>query len=149
MTPTPTSPTTTTTFSLPAEGTMMEAVAETTVMTSLFKTLGFSEAAAKQMVRYEQIDNMEVLAKLTDKRCSNMVKNIRKVRVTGSKTRFLTVSDAALNRFQMAVYATKHVRRTNRRIKAHELDKAILIISGPSGKLKTRHARPSLHSRLD
>ena len=79
MTLTPTSPMTTMTFSLPVEGTMMEAVAETTVMTSLFETLGFSKAAAKQMVRYEQIDNMEVPAKLTDKRCSNIVKNIRKV----------------------------------------------------------------------
>ncbi len=65
---------------------------------------------------------MEALAKLTNERCSNIVKNIRKVRVRGSKTRFLTVSDVALNRFQMAVYATKHARRTNRTIEAHELD---------------------------
>ena len=91
-------------------------------MVTLFETLGFSEAAAKQAVRYEQIDDMEAMAELTDDRCSNIVKNIRKVRARGSKTRFLTVSDAALNRFQMAVYATKHARWTNRTIEAHEVD---------------------------
>ena len=57
-------------------------------MVALFETLGFSKAAAKQAVCYEQIDNMEALAKLTNKRCSNIVKNIRKVRVRGLKTRF-------------------------------------------------------------
>ena len=91
-------------------------------LVALFETLGFSKAAAKQTVCYEQIDDMEALANLTNKRCSNIVKNIRKVRVRGSKTRFLTVSNAALNRFQMAVYVTKHARRTNRTIEAHELD---------------------------
>ncbi len=80
-------------------------------MVALFETLGFSEAAAKQAVRYEQINDMEVLAELTGERCSNIVKNIRKVQV----------SNAALNMFQMAVYATKHARRTNRTIEAHEL----------------------------
>ena len=48
-------------------------------MVTLFETLGFSEAAAKQVFRYEQIDDMEVLAELTDDRCSNIVKNIWKV----------------------------------------------------------------------
>ena len=41
-----------------------------------FKTLDFSKAAAKQAVHYEQINDMEVLAKLTNERCSNIVKNI-------------------------------------------------------------------------
>ena len=91
-------------------------------LVALFETLGFSEAAAKQTVRYEQIDDMEALANLTNERCSNIVKNIRKVRVRGSKKRFLTLSEAAHNRFLMAVYATKHARWTNRTIEAHELD---------------------------
>ncbi len=80
-------------------------------MVALFETLGFSEAAAKQVVCYEQIDDMEALAKLTDERCSNIIKNIWKVQVRGSKTRLLTISDTSLNRFQMAVYATKHAHR--------------------------------------
>ena len=37
-------------------------------MVALFETLGFSEAAVKQAVRYEQINDMEALAKLTDDR---------------------------------------------------------------------------------
>ena len=52
-------------------------------MVALSETLGFSKAAAKQAVCYEQIDDMEVLAKLTDERCNNIVKNIRKVQVRG------------------------------------------------------------------
>ena len=91
-------------------------------MTTLFKTLGFSEAAAKQAIRYEQIDDMEVLAKLTDKWCNNIIKYIQKVQVRGWKTRLLMVSDAALNKFQMAIYVTKHARRTNQILPAHELD---------------------------
>ena len=57
----------------------------------------------------------------------------------------MTVSDVAFNRFQMAVYATKHASQTNQTIEAHELDSTI---SGLRGKLKTRRARLSPHSQL-
>ncbi len=41
-------------------------------MVTLFKRLGFSEAAAKQVVRYEQIDEMDALTELTDERCKTL-----------------------------------------------------------------------------
>ncbi len=65
---------------------------------------------------------MDALTKLTDKHCNNIVKNIWKVHVSGSKRRFLTVSKVALNKFQMAVYSAKHAERTNRTLLSHELD---------------------------
>ncbi len=37
-------------------------------MVALFETLGFSKTAAKQAVRYKQIDDMEALAELTNER---------------------------------------------------------------------------------
>ena len=91
-------------------------------MTTLFKHLGFSEAAAKQAVPLKQINEMEVLAKLTDEWCNHIIKNIWKIQVRGSKARFLMVSITALNKFQMAVHAAKHAKWTNRTILAHELD---------------------------
>ena len=76
------------------------------------------------MVRDEQIDQVEVLTKLTNARCTNVVKNTRRVPIPGPGpwTKFLTVSDAALDKFQMAVYAAKHGKQTSRALVPLDID---------------------------
>jgi hypothetical protein len=79
-------------------------------MVDLFVSLGFALAAARHVVRDEQIDQAEVLTELTNARCTNVVKNTWWVPIPGPgpRTKFLTVFDAALDKFQMAVYVAKH-----------------------------------------
>ena len=93
-------------------------------MVDLFVSLGFSLPAARHVVRDEQIDQVEVLTELTNVRCTNVVKNIRRVPIPGPgpRTKFLTVSDAALDKFQMAVYAAKHGKRTSRALTPLDID---------------------------
>ncbi len=85
------------------------------------KGFGVSVAATKHAVRYKQIDSIEALTELTDERCTNFVRNIRKVHARGSWRKFLTVSDTALNKFQVAVYTAKHAKRTNHMMTPHDI----------------------------
>jgi hypothetical protein len=79
-------------------------------MVDLFVSLGFSLAAARHVVQDKQIDQVEILSKLTNACCMNVVKNTQRVPIPGPgpRTKFLTVSDMVLIKFQMAVYAAKH-----------------------------------------
>ena len=57
-------------------------------------------------------------------RCTNVVKNTHQVPILGPgpQTKFLTVSDAALDKFQMAVYAAKHRKRTSHTLVPLDID---------------------------
>lgn len=65
-------------------------------------------------------------------------------------TRFLTVSNAVLNKFQIAAYAAKHARRTNRTLLAHYLDtdKFYNLRAQQEIKDKARKAKPTLPAGL-
>jgi hypothetical protein len=85
-------------------------------MVDLFVSQGFSLATERHMLRDKQIDQVEVFSKLMNAHCMNIVKNPQQVPIPGpgSQTKFLTVSNAALNKFQMVVFAAKHGKQTSR-----------------------------------
>ena len=57
-------------------------------------------------------------------RCTNIVKNTQQVPIPGPgpQTKFLTVSDAVLNKFQLAVYAAKHGKQTSHALVPLDID---------------------------
>ncbi len=108
--------------------------------TVLVEGLGFSTVVVNQTVQYKQVDGIVALTKLTIRCCNNIVKITPKVYIRGSQTKFMTVLDAALNKFQMAVYAAKHTKRINQWLLTS------LTTLGPTSKSK--EIKPTLTIRL-